>query len=217
MPTSIGRRLSRTFFARDSPLVASDLLGRIVITGVGPDRVAARLTEVEAYAGDTDPASHAFRGPTPRNAVMFGPPGHLYLYFIYGMYWCANIVVGKPGIASAVLLRAGEIVEGLELAQMRSSGRLRPNELAAGPARLASCLGLGAVGRTTAINGSDLCTPDSTMTFHAGTSVPPDQVRAGPRVGVSTAHEVPWRFWIDGDPTVSKYRRHVPKPRTEHK
>ena len=122
--------------------LAPRLLGALLVSDVGGARVAVRLTEVEAYEGADDPASHAFRGPTPRNAVMFGPAGHLYCYFTYGMHWCANVVCGPDGVASAVLLRAGTVVEGVDVAFARRAAAKRPADLARGPARLASCLAL---------------------------------------------------------------------------
>lgn len=160
--------------------------------------VSVRLTEVEAYAGPADPASHAFRGSTARTAVMFGPPGRLYVYFVYGMHWCANLVTGPEGTASAVLLRAGEVVSGLDVARERRP-RSSDRDLARGPARLGSALGL------TGANSGELAA------LTAGP--PPRAISAGPRVGVVPAADVPWRFWATDDPTVSPYRRAVPRKR----
>ena len=172
--------------------VAPLLLGAVL----HHDGVAVRLTEVEAYDGPDDPASHAYRGRTPRTEVMFGPPGRLYVYFSYGMHWCANVVTGPDDRASAVLLRAGEVVDGIEAARSRRGAVADDVRLARGPANLARCLGLD---RT--CNGLDL----------AGLLVLPDSptgpVSTGPRVGVSHAVDVRWRFWCSGDPTVSTYRR----------
>ncbi|WP_305786581.1 DNA-3-methyladenine glycosylase [Symbioplanes lichenis] len=182
---------------------ARDLLGRR-LTAHG---VTVRLTEVEAYSGlGQDPASHAHRGMTSRNEVMFGPAGHLYVYQIYGMHFCANIVCGEEGVAAAVLLRAGEVVDGLDLARERRHAR-KETDLAAGPAKLMQVLGLDrAANGTSVVDGTG-----------PATLAPPDgpvgPVVAGPRVGVTAAHDVPWRFWLDGDPTVSAYRRHVPRRR----
>ena len=165
--------------------------------------VAVRLTEVEAYDGANDPGSHAFRGPTRRNAVMFGPAGHLYCYFTYGMHVCCNVVCGTEGTASAVLLRAGEVVAGLEQArERRRNGRDR--DLARGPARLCSALGIE-LGH----DGTDLVTGPITLTL----GEPPDQVSPGPRVGLRGAPDRPWRFWTTGDPTVSAYRPAAPPRR----
>ena len=160
-----------------------------------------RLTEVEAYAGSADPASHAYRGRTPRNRVMFGPAGHLYVYFVYGMHWCCNVVCGPDGTASAVLLRAGVVLSGAELARSRRPAARSSSELARGPARLATALGLDA-----GANGVDLCDPGSSVRLIPGVAVPDAAVRRGPRVGVAAAADLPWRLWVADDPTVSTYR-----------
>ena len=170
--------------------------------------VTVRLTEVEAYSGlGEDPASHAHRGPTARNEVMFGPAGRLYVYQIYGMHFCANVVCGEPGRAAAVLLRAGEVVAGLETARQRRPAARKDSGLAAGPAKLMQVLSLNrAANDTSVIDG----TGPATLT--PGSS-PAGSIAAGPRVGVTSALDVPWRFWIAGDPTVSTYRRHTPRVR----
>ncbi len=201
-------RVGRAFFERPVTDVARDLLGRVVATGHGADRVAVRLTEVEAYAGTDDPASHAYRGPTGRNAVMFREAGHLYTYFVYGMHWCANVVTGQVGVASAVLLRSGEVLAGLDLARSRRPGQARDRLLARGPAGLATCLGLAA-----GANGADLCAPAGWIGLFEG-SPPAAAVRTGPRVGVAVAADLPLRYWIDGDPTVSAYRAWTPRRRS---
>ena len=165
-----------------------------------------RLTEVEAYAGvGNDPASHAHRGRTKRNAIMFGPAGIAYVYFTYGMHWCLNVVTGPEGIASGVLLRAGAVVAGTDLATERRGTNVAHRDLARGPARLAVALGIGgeAYG-TSLIDGSG---PVNLARRGPGELV----IRSGPRVGVSAGDETPWRFWIDGDPSVSPYRKHVPR------
>ncbi|MZD08103.1 DNA-3-methyladenine glycosylase [Streptomyces sp. SID5785] len=203
--------LTRDFFDRPVLEVAPDLLGRTLVRR-GPDGpIALRLTEVEAYDGANDPGSHAFRGETRRNRVMFGPPGHVYVYFTYGMWHCLNFVCGPPGRASGVLLRAGEVTEGVELARKRRESARHDKELAKGPARLATAL---AVDR--ALDGTDACGPaDSPLAILRGTPVPADQVRSGPRTGVSGDGAVhPWRFWIADDPTVSPYRPHTPRRRS---
>jgi DNA-3-methyladenine glycosylase len=188
-----------------------------VLRKVTPDGgTAVRLTEVEAYADvGVDPGSHAFRGRTRRNATMFGPPGRLYVYFTYGMHWCANVVCGQQGRASAVLLRAGELVEGIELARLRRPGARRDVDLARGPARLALALGID--GSHDGVN----LDPRNGRDLWGLTLRLPDQplsqadVRRGPRVGVSgpggDAETFPWRFWIDGEPTVSVYRPGKPR------
>ncbi|MET8121160.1 DNA-3-methyladenine glycosylase [Micromonospora sp. NPDC005189] len=171
--------------------------------------VTVGITEVEAYAGTAgDPASHAHRGRTPRNAVMFGPAGHAYVYFTYGMHWCMNVVTGVEGEAAAVLVRAGEVVDGLPTARDRRPAVRRDVDLARGPARLCATLGID----RSAYGGYLL--GDGPVRLRPPTRpVPPEAVVAGPRVGVTGAHDLPWRFWLDGDPTVSVYRRHVPRTR----
>ena len=171
--------------------------------------VTVRLTEVEAYAGTGgDPASHAHRGRTRRNEIMFGPAGRAYVYFTYGMHWCMNVVCGVEGEASAVLLRAGEVVDGLAVARDRRPVR-RDVDLARGPARLCAALGIDG-----AVYGTDLLDGAGPAVLRPPPSpVPPGQVEAGPRVGVTGAYDLPWRFWLAGDPTVSAYRRHAPRAR----
>ena len=180
--------------------VAPALLGCWVVTDRPDGRVAVRLTEVEAYSGEgSDPASHAHRGPTPRAAIMFGPPGRLYVYFSYGMHWCANVVVGPDGRGSAVLLRAGDVVVGEEVARSRRPAARAARDLARGPARLTQALAIGPDDR-----GARLLDRDSAVRLHHGP--PPPAVAAGPRVGISRATELPWRFWEDGAPSVSAFR-----------
>jgi len=178
------------------------------VTGHG---VTVRLTEVEAYGGvGADPASHAHRGRTPRNGVMFGPPGYAYVYFTYGMHWCLNVVCGPPGSASAVLLRAGEVVSGVDLARARRVSTV-DRDLARGPARLTTVL---AVDR--ALDGAYLLGRSGPLRLtRPVAAVDPALVRSGPRVGVAGGHDTPWRFWLDGEPTVSAYRRHTPRRRVQ--
>jgi DNA-3-methyladenine glycosylase len=195
--------LAQGFYDRPVLEVARDLLGCVVTAG----GVSIRISEVEAYDGANDAASHAFRGPTARNAVMFGPPGHAYVYFTYGMHFCMNLVCAPIGTAQAVLLRAGEVIDGTDLAQSRRPGA-RPRDLARGPARL--CVAL-AVDR--GFDGVDVTSRESPITVAAGEPVGSDSVRVGPRVGISAAADWPYRFWIEGDPTVSPYRPHVPRTR----
>lgn len=203
MRTSWGLRLPRSFYDRPVLDVAPDLLGRVVRHD-GPDGVVAvLLTEVEAYAGEgEDPGSHAHRGRTRRNATMFARPGCLYVYFTYGMHWCANLVCGPPGHASAVLLRAGRVVEGEPLARARRPAARGVVDLARGPARLASALGLSG-----GDDGRDTCGRPALVTVHEGPAGSPGTVVVGPRVGVSGDGAVtPWRFWLEGEPSVSRYR-----------
>jgi DNA-3-methyladenine glycosylase len=265
-----------------APEVAPALLGCVLAHETADGLVAVELTEVEAYSGATDPASHAYRGMTGRNAVMFGPPGHAYVYFTYGMHFCVNVVCGPPGTASAVLLRAGRVVAGEPLARRRRAvrrlaadgrdgmppggvlpGGVPARDLARGPARLCQALAI-----TRAQNGADLCDPGSPLRLlpgdgspsagapaandgagiHAagidtagndtagndaagaetgqpgtdrddsdrgGTGLAAAQpvISTGPRVGVTAAADVAWRFWLAGDPTVSAYRLHKRRAR----
>ncbi|MFC7343434.1 DNA-3-methyladenine glycosylase [Saccharopolyspora griseoalba] len=195
-------QLTRDELARDPLWVARRLLG-CELRSDGPDgAVAVRLVEVEAYRGTDDPASHCYRGRTERNAVMFGPAGHLYVYFVYGMHFCINVVCLQDGVPGAVLLRAGEVVEGADLARSRRPAARKDAQLASGPARLAGVLGI-----TREHNGVDLTSPDSPIRLCAGDQVAEDDIRSGPRVGVSTAMDLPWRSWVDGSESVSAYRR----------
>lgn len=193
-----GRLLPRAFFAREVATVAADLLGRMIVAPTPQGDVVLRLTEVEAYAGPSDPASHAFRR-TSRSEIMYGPPGFLYVYFIYGMHWCANVVVGPVGEAAAVLLRSAEVVEGVDAARVRRPTARRDLDLARGPAAVTQVLGL-----TGANSGSDLLSPGRPIQLRSG--APAGRITAGPRVGVSVAAEVPWRF-VDADSAaVTSYR-----------
>jgi DNA-3-methyladenine glycosylase len=187
------------FYLRPLLEVTRDLLGRLLVHRAPEGTSAVRLVEVEAYDGaGLDPASHAHRGPTSRNAVMFGPPGHLYLYFTYGMHWCANVVCGPEGVAQAVLLRAGEPVCGTELMAARRPAS-RPRDLARGPARLCQALGLAGWA-----NGVSLTSGPVLLT--AGWPVPDDQVTWTGRVGVTSATDRPWRALATGHPNVSPGR-----------
>ena len=184
--------------------VAPTLLGATLLSTLDGAEVLVRITEVEAYEGALDPASHAYRGQTRRNAVMFGEAGRLYCYFIYGMHWCANITCGRPGTASAVLLRAAEILDGEPAAQARTRTRLSPAKLASGPARLARVLGLA--GEHTGLDLLDPGSPVRLTALEASDGRPPADYRTGPRVGVAAAAEHPWRFWLPDEASVSSYR-----------
>ena len=161
-PLKASNALPAAFYQRPSLQVARDLLGCLLTDGA----VTVRLVEVEAYAGMSDPASHWFRGKTPRNAIMWGPPGKLYVYFTYGMHWCMNAVCGDPGEPSAVLLRAGEVVDGVDVAAARRPD-VRPRDLGRGPARLARLLGI-----TGEENGVDLTAGAPPLTLQPGERVP---------------------------------------------
>lgn len=181
--------------------VAPRLLGAVVRHA----GVAIRLTEVEAYAGANDPGSHAYPGRRVRNATMFGPAGRLYCYLSHGIHICANITVGEEFGPGAVLMRAGEVVDGLDIARERRPGAA-DRDLARGPGRLGKALGL-LLGH----DGTDLETGAVRLELPDPAAAPP-AFRSGPRTGLRLASERPWRFWIEGDATVSPYRRH---PRAE--
>jgi DNA-3-methyladenine glycosylase len=190
--------VDRDLFAQDAVGVAPLLLGGLLRHG---DTVL-RITEVEAYQAADDPGSHAFRRRTARNASMFGPPGHLYTYFSYGMHVCANVVCSPDGEASAVLLRAGEVVAGLDAARARRGLAVPERDLARGPARLTRALGIGLHQ-----DGADLAAEPFELTLPEQ----PVAAASGPRTGVSGAgggDQFPWRFWLPGERTVSTYRRH---------
>jgi DNA-3-methyladenine glycosylase len=220
--------IPREFFGRPAEEVAPELLGCVLEHETPEGLVAVALTEVEAYNGARDPASHAYRGRTERNGVMFGPPGHAYVYFTYGMHFCVNLVCMPSGVASAVLLRAGQIIAGTELARARRGPGSQERDLARGPARLCQALGIARFR-----NGADVCDPASPLRLRTGSGALARErgraggnsggatgrsgersvIHTGPRVGVREGAEVPWRFWLDGDPTVSAYRAYVPRGR----
>jgi DNA-3-methyladenine glycosylase len=218
-------RLPREFFHRAATDVAPDLLGCVLWHDSPAGLVALRLVEVEAYEGLADPASHAFRGRTARNAVMFGPPGHAYVYFTYGMHFCVNLVCQPAGRAEAVLLRAGEITQGTALATLRRGGRVAANgshlaagavdgdrkirgiDLARGPGRLCQALGIDR-----SLDGADVCGADSPLGIGPpAVVVDRSEICTGPRVGISQAAEWPWRYWIANDRHVSVFRSSKPR------
>jgi DNA-3-methyladenine glycosylase len=183
-------RLSRAFFTRASTAVALDLLGQVLARRlVDGTALRARIVETEAYDRD-DPASHSFRGMTARNAVMFGPPGHLYVYFTYGMHHCMNVVTDRVGHGSAVLLRAAEPLAGIE-AMGRARGTDRVRDLCRGPARLAQAFGVDR-----SFDGVDLVRGNDVW-IERGPRIDPVDVRTGPRVGIRVGVDRPWRFWLD--------------------
>ncbi len=192
--------MQRAFFDRPVVEVARDLLGRDVTHG----GVVVRLTEVEAYRGSDDMGSHAFRGMTARNEVMFGSPGFVYVYFTYGMHWCMNLVCQETGEPAAVLLRAGRVIGGSEVALSRRPGS-SARDLARGPARLTRALGIDG-----SLNGADLLR--GPIRVLPGEPPSDDAVAVGPRVGVAADGHLPWRFSVAGDPTVSAYRRGRAQP-----
>jgi len=191
--------LDRAFYARDSRTVAKQLLGKVLARGDGR---AARIVEVEAYRGGLDPGSHAYRGRTARNATMFGPPGGLYVYFTYGMHWCANAVCGDDGEGTAVLLRAAAPLAGVDLMRAaRGAAARRETDLCSGPAKLCQAFGLDR-----AFDGADLVTGDRGVTICDDGTRPPRSAGNSTRVGLTNGREHPWRWWWPGDPHVSKGR-----------
>jgi DNA-3-methyladenine glycosylase len=208
-----GPLLPRDFFAGPALDVAPALLGCVLEADSAAGLVAVRITEVEAYSGQTDPASHAYRRKSGRNQVMFGPPGYAYVYQIYGLHFCINLVCRPAGTAEAVLVRAGQVVEGTEIAWERRPAARSQIQLARGPALLCQVL---AIDRR--FDGTDVCVAGSPVRMSGpppGTAPAPGTIRTGPRVGVAQAADYPWRFWIDGDRSVSAYRRATPRKRPE--
>jgi DNA-3-methyladenine glycosylase len=193
--------LTREFFARDTLSVARDLLGRWLVRRLGGERVSGRIVEVEAYIGEEDEASHARPGRTRRNEPMYGPPGHAYVYLIYGMYHCFNVVTEHEGFPAAILIRALEPLEGL--GTMRERRGDRPDEqLVSGPGRLCEALGIDRQ-----FDGADLCAPDARLFLETGEPVSDDRVAMGPRINVrgnETALNAPWRFYVEGNRYVSR-------------
>ncbi|MYU21765.1 DNA-3-methyladenine glycosylase [Streptomyces sp. SID8352] len=188
------------FLAHPAEEVAPKLLGTVLTCETPEGTVSVAITETEAYSGTADPASHAYRGRTPRNAVMFGPAGHLYVYRSHGLHWCANVVTGTNGVASAVLIRAGRVVKGEDLARERRGEGVESARLARGPGNF--CRALGITGEH---GGADLL-KGSSVVLSEGEPVSAALIRVGPRVGVSRAHDWQHRFHVAGDPTVSAYR-----------
>ena len=191
------RPLERGFFARSALEVAPDLLNKVL---VAPDGRAGRIVEVEAYRGADDPGSHGFRGPTKRNATMFGAPGHLYVYFTYGMHWCANVVVETDVVAAAVLLRALTPLEGLEVMYAaRGPAARTERDLCSGPAKLTQALGIDG-----ALDGADLVTGDRGVTIVDVGHPPPTVPAVTTRIGLTNGADLPWRFYIEGTPDISR-------------
>ena len=201
----------------DSLEAAPALLGAVIAVSDSHGRVAIRLTEVEAYRGEKDPGSHAFRGRTARNTSMFEAGGRIYVYFTYGMHHCLNIVTGPEGVSRAVLLRGGEVVEGIEQARARRPAARTDRDLARGPARLCAALGLDRSDDGALLGGPgsriSLTLPEPQRALDAG------RIRRGPRTGVAgpggDGDAFPWRFWLDGEPTVSTYRPAVTRRRPQ--
>jgi DNA-3-methyladenine glycosylase len=202
-PEAWGRPLDRAFYRRDPRAVAPELLNKLLVRGPeasdGSGRVrVGRIVEVEAYCGAEDPGSHAYRGMTPRNRTMFGPPGGLYVYFTYGMHWCGNVVCGDEGEGVAVLLRAVAPLAGVDAMWAARPAARRERDLCNGPAKLCQAFGLDG-----AFDGADLVTGDRDVRVaHDGTP-PPSRPFRSTRVGLSAGAEHPWRWCVPGDPHVS--------------
>lgn len=198
-----GTRLGRDFYARPHTAVAEELLGKVLWHSTPEGVAAVRIVETEAYGGADDPGSHGYKGKNRRNATMFGPPGHAYVYFTYGMHHCLNVVTGEDGECSAVLIRAGEPLMGLEL--MRAGRGVEDvYNLASGPGKLTEALGIDL-----SIDGIDLCSGPIGISEDRGSG--PVSVHASSRVGLSRDGGNPWRYCIEGNRFVSKPR---PRPRT---
>ena len=191
-----GKRLPRSFYKRDPQVVAPELLNKVLQCGPA----AGRIVEVEAYDGANDPASHAYRGMTNRNAVMFGPPGHLYVYFTYGMHFCANVVCGEEGRAAAVLLRALAPMRGLEhMRARRLRAAMGDHHLSSGPAKLCEALGIDR-----SFDGAALVKNSHEITVVDDGVAPPEFLAIGPRIGIRVGVEHQWRYWVPGDRNVSR-------------
>ena len=188
--------LPRTFYRRDPRAVAPELLNKLLVRDDGR---AGRIVEVEAYCGSEDPAAHTFRGKTARNATMFGPAGHMYVYFTYGMHWCANAVCGEVGEGVGVLIRAIEPVAGIELMRVARPRVVRDRDLASGPARLAQAMGI-----TGELDGIDLVRGERGFSIVSDGTPPPVDAIAGPRIGISRGTEHPWRWHVPAHPHVSR-------------
>lgn len=199
------RRLTKAFYARDALSVARELIGCLFVHDHPDGRVAVRLVETEAYRGVIDPGSHGYRGPTERTRSMYGPPGHLYVYFTYGMHWCVNVVCARDGVCEAVLFRAGEPVEGIDAMFTRRPGIVDERLLCAGPARLTQALGIGPTddGASLLRGGSFWCAEDAaTAGYRDG------EVSQTLRIGLASGRgdDLPWRFVIPGNPYASRRR-----------
>jgi len=186
----------QSFFRRDPRKVAPQLLNKILLAHDGR---SGRIVEVEAYCGADDPAAHTYNGKTKRNATMFGPPGHMYVYFTYGMHWCANVVCADEGVGAGVLLRALEPLTGLDRMRAARPRAKRDRDLCSGPARLAQALGI-----TGAHDGIALFTGDAPFAVVDDGTPPPRGVQGSPRIGISRGQEHPWRWYVPGNVHVSK-------------
>jgi DNA-3-methyladenine glycosylase len=195
-------KLPREYYARPTLTVARNVLNQRLVRIYEGQRLAGRIVEVEAYIGMEDEASHARFGKTERNAAMFGPPGHAYVYLIYGIHHCLNLVTGEGGFPAALLVRAVEPVEGIEV-QQRLRGPERPfRDLTRGPGRLCEALAIDKD-----LDGADLCAPDTELWIEEDEAVPEERIAQSPRIGVrgdAEARTIPWRFYVEGNRWVSR-------------
>jgi len=194
MSTGRGRRLPRAFYRRDPLDLAPDLLNKVVRLGGR----SGRIVDVEAYCGALDPASHAYRGESVRNATMFGPPGRLYVYFTYGMHWCANVVGAEEGVAGAVLLRALAPLQSLDQMAVARPAARQERDLCSGPAKLCQAFGIDR-----SFDGADLPTADRGVTIVDDGVGPPTEPGISGRIGISAGADSPWRWYVKDDPNVS--------------
>lgn len=195
MTTGLGTRLDRSFYSRPAVEVAPDLLNKVLVSGA----CSGRIVEVEAYCGRDDPGSHAYRGPTPRTQVMFGPPGHLYVYFSYGMHWCANVVADREGSAAAVLIRALTPLEGIDLIERRRPAARRPRDLCNGPAKLTQALAIDGTH-----DGLDLVAAERRVCIVDDGTPPPRRLGRSTRIGLSNGTNLRWRWFVPGVEDVSR-------------
>ena len=191
-----GTILPRAFFQRDPRVVGPELLNKVLACADGR---AGRIVEVEAYCGAFDPAAHTYRGKTKRNAVMFGPPGHMYVYFTYGMHWCCNTVCGEDGEGSGVLIRALDPLAGIERMREARPKVRRDRELCSGPARLTQAMGI-----TGAQNGIDLVRARDGYTVVDDGTPAPENVPGSARIGIREGTDLLWRWFVAGNPNVSR-------------
>jgi DNA-3-methyladenine glycosylase len=201
-------KLTRSFYARASPEVARELLSKVLVRRIGDTMLKGRIVEVEAYTGATDPGSHAFRGPTRRNRVMFGPPGYVYVYVIYAVHFCMNVVAETEGVAGAILLRALEPLAGIQVMERSRGGRAVP-DLCSGPAKLCQAYGI-----TTAQDGVDL-TGDEIWIEDDGDR--PQQIDVSTRVGLTKGTDLPLRFYLPNNRFVSRGKPSPPRPISQAK
>lgn len=191
-----GVSLARAFYHRDPRIVAPKLLNKVLVSADGR---SGRIVEVEAYCGAIDPAAHSYRGKTARNAVMFGPPGFMYVYFTYGMHWCCNAVCGVDGVGVAVLIRALEPLTGLAQMRLARPRARRDTDLCSGPGRLTQALGISGIQ-----NGIDLVAAQSGFTIVDDSVAPPRKPPGRTRIGISRAADLLWRWYVPDNEHVSR-------------